>query len=187
MPSQEEITRYLSERYPQHYQDEDRALKILFSGDFRGNKKFEHVLLKVAALNTFYSTNIKGVYRVAEHIYQLDIDERLEAGDPTLVKDIAKVTFRDKTYHFYSFATKYCADHYPDYYPIYDSFVDDMLRSFRTRDGLLKFKNDELKDYVRFKAIIDDFIRVYKLPETTSYRDLDHYLWLLGKDIAGVL
>lgn len=62
--------------------------------------------------------------------------------------------------------------------------VDLVLRKFRTRDKLLNFKNDDLKDYPKFKAIIDNFKKVYNFPEDTSYRDLDHYLWLLGKDVT---
>lgn len=128
------------------------------------------------------------MYKVAKHIYDLNIDERLENGDLSLINDIAINTFNDKQLRFYSFATKYCANHYPDKFPIYDSFVDLVLRRLRKRDNLLKFKNDDLKNYFNFKDIIDDFIRVYNFPKDTSYRDLDIYLWLLGKDVdAGIV
>ena len=50
------------------------------------------ILLKVAALNDFYSTNIFSDYPVAKHILSLNIDARLKSGDITLVSDLQKVT-----------------------------------------------------------------------------------------------
>ncbi|UTW70364.1 hypothetical protein KHA80_07545 [Anaerobacillus sp. HL2] len=41
----------------------------------------------------------------------------------------------EKKKNFYSFATKYCSHHNPLDYPIYDSYVDEVLRHFRNRDG----------------------------------------------------
>jgi hypothetical protein len=73
----------------------------------------------------------------------LDIDARLHTGDATLVGDIAQVTMDSgKIKNFYSFATKYCSHHMPLEYPIYDSYVDLLLRYFRDVDGFADFKND---------------------------------------------
>jgi hypothetical protein len=69
------------------------------------------VLLKVTALNQFYSTNIFAVYDMAKHIVALNIDGRLKKDDETLVNEIAKVEIGGKQRSFYSFATKYCALH----------------------------------------------------------------------------
>ena len=71
------------------------------------------ILLKVAALNDFYSTNIFSVYPVAKHILSLNIDDRLMTGDVALVSDIQKVTINGVEKNFYSFATKYCSHHRP--------------------------------------------------------------------------
>jgi hypothetical protein len=49
---------------------------------------------------------------LAKHIIDLDIDERLAAGDVTLVNEIARVDMDNGTVkNFYSFATKYCSHH----------------------------------------------------------------------------
>ena len=73
------------------------------------NTDMSDILLKVAALNDFYSTNIFSVYPVAKHILSLGIDERLKVGDVTLVSDIQKVNINGVGKNFYSFATKYCS------------------------------------------------------------------------------
>lgn len=83
----------------------------------------------------------------------LDIDDRLMAGDVTLVNDIAKVNMDNGTVkNFYSFATKYCSHHKHLDFLIYDSYVDRLLRYFRDVDGFYRFSNDDLKDYIKFKT-----------------------------------
>jgi hypothetical protein len=65
------------------------------------------VLLKVSALNDFYSTNIYDTHAVARHIEHLRIDESLLSGDLSLVNRIAPVKVGKKVRNFYSFVTKY--------------------------------------------------------------------------------
>lgn len=70
----------------------------------------------------------------------LSIDERLMAGDVTLVSDIQKVVINGVEKNFYSFATKYCSHHRPLDFPIYDSYLDKVLCFFRNRDKSLSLK-----------------------------------------------
>ena len=81
----------------------------------------------------------------------------------------------------YSFASKYCSHHNPDQFPIYDSYVDKVLRYFRRNDKFANFKNDDLQDYIKFRTILDEF-KVYYSLEQYSLKELDKYLWLLGKE-----
>lgn len=64
------------------------ALNKLFFELCPKNTDVIDILLKASTLNDFYSTNIFSIYPVAKHIYNLDIDARLKAGDVTLVRDI---------------------------------------------------------------------------------------------------
>jgi len=137
--------------------------------------------LKAATLNDFYSTNIFSIYPVAKHICALDIDARLTAGDVTLVEDIQYVTISGKKKRFYSFATKYCSHHNPLNYPIYDSYVDEVLRYFRNRDRFSDFQNGDLRDYIKFKSILIDFRAFYGL-DRFNLKQIDQYVWLLGKE-----
>ena len=110
----------------------------------------------------------------------MDVDARLKAGDVTLVRDIQKVTINGVEKNFYSFATKYCSHHNPLEYPIYDSYVEKVLKHFRDRDGFSKFSNDDLKDYIRFKGTLVDFGKFYGLDQY-NLKQIDKYIWQLGK------
>ena len=76
----------------ENYHLQEDALDKLFLTLCPENTKMSDILLKVAALNDFYSTNIFSVYPVAKHILSLNIDARLNSGDDTLVSDLQKVT-----------------------------------------------------------------------------------------------
>ena len=163
---------------------QEEALSRLFFELCPNNDEISYVLLKVSALNDFYSTNIFKVYPVAKHILSLQIDERLYQGDVTLVDDIKTVNINGKCINFYSFATKYCSHHQPLYYPIYDRYVDEVLRHYRNQDGFAVFRNDDLKNYILFKLILEQFRSFYGLDQY-SLKELDKYLWQLGKEYFG--
>ena len=164
-----------------NYKLQEASLALLFKTHCPNNKQTEHVLLKVSALNDFYSTNIFNTYAVAKHIVALDIDQRLQQTDLTLVNDVALVTVGGKARNFYSFATKYCSHHLPDCYPIYDYYVEKMLIHFAATDGYAAFSKPDLKRYARLIEIIKEFRTHYGL-ERFSLRQIDIYLWLAGKE-----
>ena len=181
-PSASEVEKYLkSWKNLKNYKLQEDALDKLFFELLPSNEEISDILLKVATLNDFYSTNIFSVYPVAEHILSLKIDERLRQGDVTLVNEIQNVTINGVTRKFYSFSTKYCSHHNPNEYPIYDSYVEKVLKYFRKTDKFSKFKNSDLKDYQKFKNIIIAFREYYGLEEF-NLKEIDQCLWQLGKE-----
>ena len=181
-PSAEQVEYYLQrwdslERYSLH----ENALDKLFFKLAPKNTDISDILLKASTLNDFYSTNIFLIYPVAKHIHSLDIDDRLKAGDVTLVSEIQHATINGREHNFYSFATKYCSHHNPLDYPIYDSYVDQVLRFFRDKDGFSEFANADLKNYVRFKGVLIDFRLFYGLGKY-NLKEIDKYIWQLGKE-----
>lgn len=181
-PCKNEVEKYL------HIWDEsekdiakENALTELFC-KYPHNDDMTWVLIKAAVLNDFYGTNIYSVFEVAKNILRLNIDERLNAGDESLVDDIACVTMANGfKIRFYSFATKYCSHHQPEYFPIYDSYVEKILCHFRGLDNFAVFLNQDLRDYQTFKNVILQFRSFYGLDDY-SVKQIDQYLWLLGKD-----
>lgn len=181
-PSVEQVEHYLGLWDSlEDYRLQEAALNRLFFSLCPENADISDILLKVSVLNDFYSTNIFKVYPVAKHILELHIDQRLRKGDVTLVDDMKSVTIRGKKLSFYSFATKYCSHHMPLDYPIYDSYVDEVLRYYRKTDRFAAFQNGDLKKYASFKAILEDFRSFYHL-EKYNLKQLDKYLWQLGKE-----
>lgn len=181
-PNNEQVKTYLQKWDAlENYTLQEKALDKLFHELCPENRRIEDVLLKCAALNDFYSTNIFSIYPVAKHIAELNIDDRLVAGDLTLVQDIQNVSIGGKEKHFYSFATKYCSHHNDKAYPICDSYVKKVLKHFRKVDGFVPFKNQDLEDYISFYTILESFREFYHL-EDFSLKEIDKYLWLFGKE-----
>ena len=179
-PSKEEVYKYIKKwETLENYVNQENSLKKLFVDLIPENKLLEDILIKVSTLNDFYSTNIFSVFPVAKHILELDIDERLKVGDLSLVNDIADVKELDRT--FYSFATKYCSHHNPEVFPIYDNYVLRVLVHFKKIDHFSKFTHKKKKNYIRFNEVLDEFAKFYEL-ENYSKKELDRYLWLVGKE-----
>lgn len=162
------------------YCAQEEALKKLFFEYAPYNQSLQDILLKATVLNDFYSTNIFSIYEVAKHIHSLKIDERLRQGDPEVVTEIKEVEIKGKRKNIYSFATKYCSHHNPHDYPIYDYYVQHVITYFGNRDGFSKFRSEDLKDYKKFKEILNQFMGFYGLEEY-SFKEIDRYLWQLGK------
>ncbi|MBR0091013.1 MAG: hypothetical protein IJP92_04880 [Lachnospiraceae bacterium] len=183
-PSEEQVDYYLNLWAElENYILQEKALNKLFHKACPQNDTIVDVLIKASTLNDFYSTNIYSIFPVAKHIFEAKIDAKLEHNDISVVDDIRRVSIGGKVRDFYSFATKYCSHHYEKdkEFPIYDSYVDAVLRYFRKNGKLSGFKNEDLKKYARFKEILIEFRGVYGL-EKYSLKDIDKYLWQLGKD-----
>lgn len=167
------------------------ALQELF-GQYPHNTQPAQVLLKVTALNTFYSTqiplyreSIPTIFDVAEHIVALGIDSDLERGNDGLVSRLAKTEVpRKKVYFYYSFATKYCSWHNPNAYPIFDSRVYAYLCHLVNHDCLDRFRQNDLWDYPNFKKVIQNFQERNQLGDFT-FKDIDKFLYLQGTRVIG--
>ncbi len=166
----------------QDYPEQEQVLRILF-GKCPKNNDFNKVMIKVATLNTFYSTYLKSVPMMVNQILTIpNFDMMLEDGDPWLVDKICEM----EGYTPFSFATKYCSHHNPTAYPIYDSFVAKVLTAYQERDHFTNIKTDlsstnKKKSYEKdFYPIITEFQDYYNLSKY-SYKKLDRFLWLLGK------
>ncbi len=89
---------------------------------------FKSILLKAAAVNALYGTQVYAVAEVAEHLCNVLRNTTLPAT-PALVEELAKVKFvkgsKHITWTFRSFASKFA--HFfidPNQFPIYDSYAE---------------------------------------------------------------
>jgi len=182
-PSKDEIEKYLKKWDSlENYVLQESSLRKLFTETYPFNNCMDDVLIKVCALNDFYSTNIFSPFTVAKHIVSLDIDRRLNDDDASLVNEIAKIKVNDRKYiNFYSFATKYCSHHKPTVYPIYDSYVEKMLLYFKKVDKFSQFKKEDLKNYFKYRNILLEFRTFYGL-EKYNLKEIDKYIWQSGKE-----
>jgi hypothetical protein len=165
---------------------QESALNKLFWNICPRNTSLDDVLIKVSTLNDFYSTNLYNVFAMAKHIVNLNIDERLERGDTSVVTDIAsghglKHTKSGKEIQFFSFATKYCSHHRPLIFPIYDSYVEELLVYLKDIDGFASFSREGLHNIDVFLRTLNRLMKFYSL-ESFTLKDIDKYLWQYGKE-----
>lgn len=164
----------------------ENALADLFA-KYPANSDPSHVLLKVVALNSLYSTRILAVLKLAAHICEqgAKLDAALAAGLPEAVDTVASVTIGGKEFTFYSFATKYCNWHKPDLYPIYDSRVEKYLWFLKKREV---FRSDtfnsceDLWSYPTFCDVMTAFRDEFGLG-SFSFKQIDKFLWSQGQSI----
>jgi len=181
-PSQKEVKYYLKLWDSlENYTLQESSLEKLFQKTYPLNNNMDDVLIKVCALNDFYSTNIFSPFTVAKHIVALKIDNNLVKNDLEIVNKIANVKMGGgKSRNFYSFATKYCSHHKPTVYPIYDSYVERILIYLKKMDNFADFSREDLRSYVKFKDILLKFRKYYDLQQF-NLKQIDQYLWQIGK------
>lgn len=180
------------------YAIQEKLLQMLVK-EYPNHANINAVEAKVKLLNLFYSTGIKATNKMTENILSIkDIDNRLAEGDKSLVSEIAKLQLDKKSRYNYSFATKYCAYHQPDKFPIYDSivamtfvslFMKGLLPKYIYSNKKIKGYNhrlnaftktgftEKLKDYNFFVEVYDYFMESYDLKNKFSYREVDSYIW----------
>ena len=185
IPSEESVNKWIEDwEKTDGYPEQESALNKLFIDLCPNNTELDDILIKVCTLNDFYSTNIYKVFDVAEVIKGMDIDDRLKSDKPdiTLVDEIVSKTKVKTGRSIYSFASKYCSHHKPKLYPIYDSYVDILLRYYRDSENSVKFafKDSELKKYESFCNIEKMFKEYFHL-ENFDAKQIDKFLWQEGK------
>ena len=160
----------------------ENALDQLFKL-FPENTVPSQVLLKVAALNQLYSTQILAVSEVAKHICAngSELDLALKSGVTTIVDRIAKVTIKEKVRNNFSFASKYCSWHQPDLFPIWDSRVDWYLRRLQRETKFCSsFGSADHWDYPAFHSVMVCLRTTYNL-EAFTFKQIDKFLYKYGE------
>ncbi len=140
---------------------------------------FEASLIKVAAINQLYGTNIYAVARMAEHVsrimtttpdttQEVELVERLAALPPACSdqKERKHLSFASKFAHFFIDDKRF---------PIYDSYAVEMLSYHLGAAGQVKDSDHPYRAYLINLVTLRN-----SLGFACSYRELDHYLWLAG-------
>ncbi len=157
---------------------------------------YDYIYLKVTLLNSFYGTLIKTnkLKDVAQRIYdnKLKLSELMNSESYDDRADAVNLIWEEKedddVGNIYSFATKYCSWHYPDKFPIVDSYVLGFLyrlncQGYKDKNNYTfcdKFTQGELKDYKRFIEIYNKF-REYifgEINKKISYKEIDKFIWM---------
>jgi hypothetical protein len=133
-------------------------------------------MLKVAAVNQLYGTNLLAVTRMARFI-STELDRASLEPGPILVEHIACIPPGDgqRAWRHFSFASKFC--HFfidPESCPIFDSYADDMLRLHLGRNR----ERDPKHPYLSFVKNSQALLTLANV--TATGVELDRYLWIRG-------
>lgn len=99
----------------------------------------EASLLKVAAVNQLYGTNLYAVVRMAEHVQHVMATTDPKREGPALVERLATLppaSAQERQRHHYSFASKFA--HFfvdAEHFPIFDKYARQMLDRHLGRQG----------------------------------------------------
>ena len=133
-------------------------------------------LLKVAAINQLYGTNLYAVPRMAEHIVQVMLGKKPRVT-PELVERIACVPAPSgqREWRHFSFASKFCNRFIDrEACPMMDSYATWTLRHHLGRSRAI----DAQHPYLTFVVNIQRLSREAGLSASAS--ELDSYLWIRG-------
>jgi hypothetical protein len=140
----------------------------------------EETLLKVAAVNALYVTNVYAIRRTAEHVRSVMLQAGTAVADSGLVGRMAalpKTEAQRTNRGHYSFGSKFV--HFfvdPERFPVYGSYAAAMSRYRLGRGGLAGDSRDPYRSFVaNFRKL--NTLAGFRM----STRDLDRYLWLAGQ------
>lgn len=171
-------------KYWEIFQDE----KMYFENDVRNwelfqdipqNTNIDDIITKVSAINDGDVRRFSGVKEISDHIFNLNIDERLAKGDLALVDDIAKV---GNSQPFLEFASLYCNYHFPRLYPIFSKQHLDIFVKY-IRNLNLDYDPDQVGTYPVFCAVLNDFVKRLHLGDKMNYLEMRKFGWLYGDTI----
>lgn len=143
----------------------------------------DYIRKRVHLINAYYHTRVPldGMTEVIQS--ETRLDDLIKAGDARAVEKIAECDGKN----YFSFATKYCCFSEPEKYPIYDSLSIRTLQWFIDERHFcgdkINFESLRInKDYDGYRSIVNQFRKVYKL-NGLCYKNLDKFLWLVGKNM----
>ena len=181
-----DVVHFYAHAFDLCYGKEDESIFASFE-EMPGSYKSNHLVeRRIHLINGLYHTMVP-VDAMLESILGIEnLDDMIKVGDSGVVDRIADTK---KGYHFV-FATKYCCFANRKKYPIFDSLSSAALECFnedgkfyKGRIGIEKFKGN----YGRYRGLVNAFMSAYGLKfgeeEIQNFKELDEFLWLVGKNL----
>ncbi|MEZ8278587.1 hypothetical protein AB6C51_00035 [Vibrio splendidus] len=171
------------------------GLTKLFNSLADENNYYE-VAIKVAALNSIYSTAIQYIYPVVDKICSeisnehsnYEINNYVELIDKiSTVQWISKKNGKEIIRCNLSFSSKYVHFLSQRIIPIYDSYIWLVMIGYLNQHGAKNYSYSPPNNYEDFYSIFIHFKETYNLNSYSNY-EIDKYLWQYGKTlIIGII
>jgi hypothetical protein len=172
------------------YKIQSEGMEEYFSNHKKNTEEcISQVLLKCTILNSYYATGVRQIdlLNIARIITdkETNFDSRVASKDLSLVLDILDKFDKSGLRNYYSFTTKYCANHNGEY-PIFDSIVKKiMVQTNSSYKFTKKLKLKDLKDYDIFSKQYEKFMQFFTDKTKNcnlAKRDFDRIVWVVGKN-----
>ena len=148
-----------------------------------GNSNQDDVRMKVSALNDSDVRTLSIEEDMVRHIVALNIDDRLNRNDMTVVENIANISAHGKNHHLLHFASVYCNYHKPDVFPIYSEQYHDFYKKYIT-EYKLPLDTEKLNTYPVFSKALNDLVQRLGLTGKMSYLHLRKFAWLYAETVV---
>lgn len=177
----------------------EETIKKLCTVKCKSQTDMTDVLAKVIVINQIYSAGVKNIdtywlaklitdngEKLEECIYSKKLDNRITAVSIIANSKKSSNERISQMNDYYSFATKYCSFHNPDGFPIYDSYMCDIIKNnwdILFEEKILK-KKGEIKSYEKFCKAMGRLKEIFseKLGKNITTKEFDQFLWLYLKN-----
>lgn len=168
----------------------EKLLKLFRT--FNDTSNLSETRIKVAALNTLYSTAIKNIKPVVNQIVEVsrNVTPRTTEEFVELIDQISEVEWTNqnsgKSYkrNNISFASKYVHFLSEKQTPIYDSYIWIIIKGYLGQNGIEKMSFRNPNSYSEFYETFTKFKTGLELQRFSNY-ELDKFLWQYGRKSVG--
>ncbi len=111
-------------------------------------------------------------------IMQIQLDPMFVAGDFLAVTKIADISGESKRLRFLEFASRYCAAHKPNVFPIWNGRSERIISHFWGR-------NITPGHYVQYARYFTDFKKIFGMQELNFF-EIDKLFWIHQKELERI-
>jgi hypothetical protein len=147
------------------------------------NTDKDTIRMKLSSINDIELRLKSSPEDMIEHILKLDVDNRLEQGDLSLVDEMAGLEGEDKKPMLLRFASAYCNFHRPETFPIYSEQHFDFYRNY-IRNYKLPLDPAKLNTYAVFCLALKDLIERLGLTGKLNYLHIRKFGWLYAEKVV---
>jgi hypothetical protein len=161
---------------------------------FPDNNDKDIVAMKICLIDYCNSTNLSKFRKKVPLGYlsdlivaRKDFDSLVQAGDPSIIHDLAEKTDKEKKINLFSFFSKYCCYHnrfcyHKDDYSIYDNVLKRHLHDYdqsATQAAIEKLRVSY--DYKGYNDLIGRILDNNRITSKTRRKDFDYLVWYYSK------
>jgi len=147
------------------------------------NTEANEIRMKLSAMNDKEIGHHALLEEVIQHILHLNVDERIQQGDLSVVEDIASLTAHGKSYHLLAFASAFCNLHKPEAFPVYSNQHEDFYKRY-IKEQNLSLDPEKINTYEVFSKALNDLVQRLGLTGKMNYLQLRKFGWLYAETVV---